>query len=815
MDDGPFSWTALALSVSDDCLIFPLATVNKPIPIRHGSKVMKNSKFRARLLGGACVGMLGVIATAFSFEAMASTVCSVGTAGTPQTFSCVDDSTTPATVASGTFSADATFVSDGSSPLEITSTTALDVTLNGQINAPEGPAGYIWEGISLSSAGPLTYQSNGTVTGWTAGVLYATYLHSNLSITANTGAVLADGVRVTGVFAETQNGDISVAGGNTTVSGYLSRGLWVYALNGASFVDTGTVTATGDLSRAVLAHSLPTQGYCDGPLSDLSVTVNATGDLTADLVAITTLTCGSSLINVEAGKTVAVTGTSGMAILAIANTTAETIIDGQVLAASAADRALDIRGYASSTTTIGESGFMSGTFDGEEAEDSITLSAGGTWASAGISDFKGGSDQLVNFGTIVTSGNTHFSGLEMFDNSGAINMASGSVGDTFELAGDYVGLGNASLYIDATDTGADQLIIGGHASGTTSLYVNTGVLIPDPVLVVDTASSSPAAFVLGNTSATPLIDLHLTQSGDDYFVTAVPSGTAQQTMKIAGDSQRRWMESANNLLNGSALKRPRNGRDRRTPFGFWMRSYAGGGEYGANFGNHLTGGRMGAQAGFDYYIADNVLIGVTGGYDGREANLSTKIGGLHSNDSNVGAYVQYVGASGLYVGLLAKADRSDLRLTHRAFVGAKGDPDSKTIGAEAEAGFKTTAMGVSLDANGGLTYLRSQTADFTVDGMGFDFGNAESLRGRLGIRAEFNGKLGLFAEAEVNHEFEGNSELTVRTGAQNYTIEADVRNTWARFEAGFGSQGELGPVLSAWAELGAGKSLGMKAGLRF
>src|SRR5262249_44733662 len=147
-----------------------------------------------------------------------------------------------------------------------------------------------------------------------------------------------------------------------------------------------------------------------------------------------------------------------------------------------------------------------------------------------------------------------------FANSGTINLADGAADDMLTINGNFVGSSASRLNIDAGGTSADRLVITGAASGATQLFVNgVGSIITSPVLVVDTGTTSANAFILGSTVATPLIDVMLTQTGQDYFLTSAPNATAFEPTIIGLSTPDLWYQSADAYSDYSI--------ERRTDFG--------------------------------------------------------------------------------------------------------------------------------------------------------------------------------------------------------------------------------------------------------
>ena len=617
---------------------------------------MKSRHFRKGLLVSVARGILCALAIAgANSRAQASSVCTVGALAVTQAFSCFDDAVSPIATATGTFSAGATFATGAIGRLEISSAGSLDVNLTGEINSTNFSVQNLTSAVYLTAAGNLNYSNLGTTSGSSAGWLFNTYLRGDQSVTANTGTVIADGYRVTGVFSETSNGNNTLNGGTTTVSGVWSRGLWSDAYNGTNITNTGTVTATGYLSRGVIALALP---IGDWPTTcGLSTTVNVTGNVTADYVGITALTCGSSVVNVQAGRTVAVTGTEGMAILNIGSTSANTNIDGSVLAASTAGRALDVRD-GSSVTNINGTGMMSGTFDGDVGVDTLNIASGGVWTSAGTSDFRSGNDSVLNNGRInadaatfanlatftnagvlslsggsfaltgstaftntgtiqVTPGATTITSDSALFNNGTINMQNGFAGDVLTISNNYIAGANAAFMIDVSGAVSDMFVVIGTTSlgapaigaissrGSTQIFVNAPAAINTNAILIGIVQPG-MNFVVGN-QATRLIDLRLEQVKNNLYLTALPNALAFQPLIVGEVAQETWYQSAR-VYSESAESLGALAKTPGKRVGFWGQLYAGHESYGdradqtafgnpVDIDNHVRTDRTGAQIG--------------------------------------------------------------------------------------------------------------------------------------------------------------------------------------------------------------------------
>ena len=835
---------------------------------------MKYRKFERTLLGSSAGCLLSTLLLfGLPSQATAGSNC---TAISSTAFNCVDDVVTPNPVATGTFSSGALLTSDIESALNISTSGSLNVVISGQLNANASDQ-FGTFAVHLVSGGALTYTNNGTTLGTTTSWLLNTYLRSDESIVAHTGNVTASGHRVTGVFSEVVNGNITLVGGNTTVSGMWSRGLWSDAFGtGNNVTDTGTVVAEGQYSRGVIARATRAPEGCALDALGQSTTVNVTGDVSAEYVGIITLSCGDSLVNVLAGNTVSVSGTEGAAIANIANGTADAIIDGTVMAATVADRALLIRAGASATS-IGGTGLLSGTFFGDEGADTITISSGGTWVSAGTSDFATGSDaiingglvnvasgtfdgleQLTNSGTLsITGGSLTVTGSETFINNGTIavaagetlitidsplvnngtfNMQNGQAGDVLTIANDYVAGSGATVWIDVSETACDLFVVNGNSSGTTMVMVNAAARIQSNGMLIatidpNTANFAPESlamkFLLSNRFASRLIDLDFKQVGSNLYITALPNVIAYRPIMISNVSRDLWYESAD-VTSGNVGSRQRVVNPRASKrMSIWGQVYASDGNDGNRstltaFANdvkidtRLRTKRKGIQTGIDAPLGGRFKAGLTGGYGRANADFNGYDGGIKAEGWNIGAYVQVGGASGFYANALIKYDENNLELSDQAFSVASVDPGAASFGGQAQMGYRWNAANVRFDVGSSLSLVKTSVDDFITEGIDFAFRPANSVRGSLDVQASLSDrKLEPFVSARMFYEFDGDSNLTLQSGDEADRVESNGQRTWLKMEAGIGGQESSSPILSGWAELGDVEGFGFRAGWRF
>lgn len=712
-----------------------------------------------------------------------------------------------------------TIISAGliSGPLSL-STAADSVTNSGTMNLT---------GTTLLAAGADTLTN---ATGGTISLTGVTDFGTDIdSLSNNAGATLTIGAGSSLLGLET----LSNAGTASAISGL------TFDAGNTVLTNSGTVFAAGTMDFGGGTDSLTNiaGGTFNGAgltLNGLETlgnagTFNANGGLTFD--AGNTAVTNTGTLNVNAtldfgGGTDSFANSGAGIVNLMADTTlanVETVtntgrINLDTFTLTGPAIAFTNSGTIDSNGSAGLTGFT--TFSNAAT---LNLAAGTFTAPAG---------GFTNTGTILADeGATLITGQSSFDNGGTIRLLDGGVGDVLTINGPFVGSAGSILTVDFNETVADNLVITGAASGTTTVnatYIGSGVINSSGILVVETGGAAADAFVLGTVTggSSALIDFSLVEQADDFFLFATPNALALQPVLVGAVTQDIWYQSADAYSSYSVLRRSDLGADRKNGIGLWAQLYGSNDRYGHKgtqsvFGfdvgldNTVKTDRRGGQAGADFLAGNRFVVGVTGGYEHAKANNQSGGGGVDAEGYNAGLYGQFGGATGIYAGLIAKMDWNDVRLTSSAFGDADGDPDSKSTGVEGEVGYRMSMGGVGVDFGAGLAYVRTKVDGFTVGGITYDFDNGKSLRGRLGVRGEFGGSLGLFADGKLYHEFEGDNELALISGSEIDTVDIDGRGTWARFETGFGSRMKPGPMLSAWVDVGDVTGLGIRGGFRF
>jgi outer membrane autotransporter protein len=702
-----------------------------------------------------------------------------------------------------TVSATGGSVTGGTDGIQATATTGpIAVTLSGGADVT-GTAG---DGIQVQSAGNRTVTTGagsvvtgdfgirtggaGTTTSANSGTITGT---GGIAVWAN--SLLDGAVTVNNLTGGTINGGVDMTDANDVVT---NAGTWNASGTENFYLGTDAVTnQTGGIINFATGSSF-------SGLESLSNagTINVAG----------TLAMG--------GSTLSGAGTLNLAAAAAVTGLGATTLGGATNA-----------GAGSSLAGTG-SFSNAGTLDTAGA---FTLSGFTTLSNSGTMDLAAGTLTVpaavfTNTGTIIADeGATTITGQTNFANSGTIDLQDGAPGDVLTINSGFVGSGSSNLLVDYSGAAVDRLVITGAASGTTTINVTPTanvVINATPLLVVDTGTSSANAFVLGTTSANfGLIDLNLTQTGADYFLTSTPNVAAVEPVVVGNLANNLWYQSADIYSNYAALRRTDLGVARTSNLGLWGQLYY---EHDTDddqdvsvFGTDFTVARVsnkryGLQAGVDYLLGLNSVLGITGGYERDKADVRHSAADFKASGWNLGAYAMFGGASGFYGDALVKYDRAKLRFGSPLFDTMSGRPDITSWGARGQLGYRFLAGSVNFDLGAGLAYVSSKIDDFDVGTIAFDFDRMKSLRGDLSARLGFgSGPFAPFVEGRLFHDFDKDRKLTLISGTSVDTIDGEGRGTWGRIEVGIGAQNSSGPLLAGWGNFGDVTGFGVKAGWRF
>ena len=121
----------------------------------------------------------------------------------------------------------------------------------------------------------------------------------------------------------------------------------------------------------------------------------------------------------------------------------------------------------------------------------------------------------------------------------------------------------------------------------------------------------------------------------------------------------------------------------------------------------------------------------------------------------------------------------------------------------------------NLDANVGLSHVRSKIDNIDAFGFHYDISKVTSTRGRAGLRATFGGSWAPYISGTVFREFKGDGKIDLFDGGDTFGLHTNGKGTWARLEAGISGNDGPGPILAAWGDLGDKHGFGIRAGWRW
>lgn len=364
-------------------------------------------------------------------------------------------------------------------------------------------------------------------------------------------------------------------------------------------------------------------------------------------------------------------------------------------------------------------------------------------------DFGAGNDLFTNKGVVrfdkaATSQRLSFLGLERFANDGGlIDLRNGQAGDVLTLTGRYDATGNARLALDIDGATADSLVIGGVATGRTSITLQAlspekAVLLDkDLTLVTAGAGSKADAFFLANADQ-GLVRYRL--SFDDkagtYLIDSSAGLAVHQSVRAVEGLRFAWRASAEAFDTEQAMARAGGGNRGRlwgVVHGVSIDRDADVAAFALDYEQTLTGGQMGASLGSRPLAGGEAAFGLMGGY--ADSSLTFEKNGqvIDMQTYNLGLYAAWR-LDNLFATGLIKVDRHDVEIEDRA-AGFTADLDGVSWGARVEAGYRLNLGAVALEPVVGLDYLSTSLDDLEALGQSVVFDERQGFSGRLGGQA--------------------------------------------------------------------------------
>lgn len=766
--------------------------------------------------GGFFGGAVGILAQTGGIGTVTVNSTKINTAGTDGFGIRAVSNTGALSVTSGTI--DTTGLNaDG-----ITVTTAGIATINGGSITTTGANadGIVASGVTGATIGFTSISTTGANAN---GVLVPAGVQffgprATATVAVNGGSVSTVGATSDGVRAIAGTGTSTVnVTGNISTQGANSRGIFATGPMGVTVTNGGTIGTTGVTSNgvdasstagpvAVTVNNVTTRGNGSRAVVAAATTGNATATVNGELR--TTGTTADALTVTSGGNGVVNVGTNGGFVTAQGNFIVLNSVGTSTLN-NAGTIANNGNGFAVVATggpiTITNSGNLSSDIVLTGGADRIVNS--GTFTVGVNPDFGAGTDSFVNSGLIlVGAGATAtvaptFTGLESLTNSGTIDLRNGRAGDTLTLPGTYTGA-NGTLGLDVTlgaTPVADQLIVAGAATGTTTIQLNQlagsqPVFNAGTVLVRAATTSDANAFDLAGGSLDAgfvRLEVVFNPATGTFSLTGAPSDSAFRTLNFNEGVRSLWLKSADAVSGQLRARRDalwtQGGGD--VAGRFWMQMHGsvetrGGSRDFNSFGQSrqtATGYQQdyfGGQIGFDVSGASGerggFAFGVTGGYTNSSMNFAGSADRLRFDVVNGGVYGSFTSGN-IFVNALGKYDYYWAN-SNMPTAGFQDDISGGVYGARAEAGIRFGSDSFFIEPAASISYVRNDFDDLALNGTTIGFDDDDGLRGRAGGRIGGTFAVGSGAEAAIYvggnyvHEFKGRDRVTFTSGGQTLSF---------------------------------------------
>ena len=460
-------------------------------------------------------------------------------------------------------------------------------------------------------------------------------------------------------------------------------------------------------------------------------------------------------------------------------------------------------------------------------------------------DFGDGEDGLINNGVITIGANAtapvtvSLISLEALKNNATIDLRNGHVGDVLTISGNYNGASKARLGLDVGPNGADKLIVGAVANGSTfivlgGLSAKTAVLTgaKGPVLVQAGADTKAGAFQIENYEIGFIhYDLVFDPATTSYRLRGVAGQRAYEAMKISEGASSIWRQSADAW--SAHVASLRDAGSAADGAGLWGQAYGGRQDRDDDFGAipdrvsvDYWQTTYGGQMGLDLVNGDlgegRIVLGLTGGYADSKMRFSGLAGQeINLSAVNLGGYVALT-QGGFFLNALAKADRQSIKARNNVdAIDAKFDGTS--YGAQVETGHRFGGDGLAYETLLGVSYVSTRLDDMETLGQRLDFDNATGFVAKAGVRGSaqgilLSGALTTYGAAFVAHDFTVKNGLTLVSGGEREHLSKDGGRTFGQVIVGASYRTVGGTITFAelGGDYGGGRSGGgLRIGARF
>lgn len=702
-------------------------------------------------------------------------------------------------------------------------------------------------GIGILAGGPTTVTTGPVTTGGAhaPGITVTTDPTACLAVgaalcttTVSTGPVNTGGDNSPGVVIEA-GGPTTITTGPITTTGNGSDGLVVtldptlcLALGGSNCtttIETGPIDTGGSGSGGVVVGDGDGGGTGTGGAGTVTI---VTGPITSDGDGVG-VDVGCTQVNYTASGPVTSANGTGIRIASACGVNVTTLEGAPVQGATggidvtsgtgsvitigdrvSSDNGLAINVDGAATTLVNQStGVIVGRIDLTDADD--RFDNGGRLEASGNSSFGAGNDLLNNAGTIAirpgatTPGAVRFDGLETLNNSGLIDMRNGQVGDTLTVPGTFVGSGGSTLGVDVGATNADRLVIGGAASGRTSIVASglNGQLVGGTIVVDAGAGTNGGAFTLGGQTSAGIVDYFLVYDGaaNDFALYGTPNQSGVAPLLLA-DGARQAFYRSNDAVSAH-LDAASTGR------AFWIQGYGlidkrEGSFTAAPFGQQRSYSLdtqqdfYGAQMGADIASSEGgTVLGVTAGYGNSRLKALSGGARFRYDTFNAGVYGK-VAAGGFRLEGLAKYERVRVRYTDGlAYLSDRLSADGFGGYVKASMVLGTERFSIAPFASLDYANIDFKSVDMGLASAALD--EADGLRGKAGARvdtvvADGPSRISIYASGAYVHEFKARDRMAL--AGNGYTLDFRLPSAPDYGQARLGVAINQGSVVSGFIE---------------
>jgi outer membrane autotransporter protein len=736
----------------------------------------------------------------------------------------------------------------GPNTVEFNGNTTLTVEAGGVLSA----SGYNGTGEAINpNNGGNTIINYGTISTLNAADIWFQNADSTPNIIKNYGTMTA-GATGTGIVLGSSNSNI-VASFTNGAGGVVNGNLNLYdgadsvsLLTGSTF--NGNISTGAGNDSVTIADGAVVSGNIDGGTGSNTLTLtgsSGSSTLSGGLANFSSLaktgqgawTISSSLsqlgsaspaIDVQQGRLVLTGDNSGFA-----GTTA--IQSAATLQLGNGGTAGDLPGSITNNGTLAIDrsdtyalvSAVSGTGALQQNGSGVTLLSGGntysgaTTVSAGVlraavaNTFSAASAYVVDSGaTLDLAG--HDQTIASLANAGTVSLRGTTPGTTLSVSGDYVGNGGALVVGVAGGSGGistDRLVVGGNASGNTSLrVVNQGGLgaptAGNGIEVVTVAgTSSASAFTLSGAYLSAgayqyqLYKGDLSGAGNNWFLrsylagssapayrqetalySALPAQISQADLLMLGDYHQREGDSA--AIPGSRS-------------GLWVRAMNAdirirqSGTVAPSSSLRLSG----LQVGADLWRRGNWRAGAYVGYLYGQAQVSGAVGGgngtagRNTQDGGfVGGYGTYLAANGGYADLVLQGAWHALTLDSTD--NGSSTTSSPTLSASLELGRPFAVGNWQIEPQVQVVRQWLQVEHSSVSGattVSVHAGGIWLARAGLRVKTGYRtpvGRLEPYARADLYRASSPNCVSTFSTASANTAISGSMAYTSMRLAGG-------------------------------